>query len=140
VLHGTYRPMSATGTPIPRTPAGLGRRGRNLWRSVVAGFELTEGDCALLLEACRCLDTVEQLQHAVADAPLTTTGSRGQSVVHPLRAELRSERLLLAKLLLQLAVPDPDAAGSSKWDHLSTSARGRMAARARWDNRGTVKR
>jgi hypothetical protein len=63
-------------------------------------------------------------------------GSRGQEVVHPLRAELRSQRALLARLLAQLDVPADDADSGSKWDGLSSSSRARKAARARWDNRG----
>lgn len=130
--------MSAPDTSMPRTPAGLRRRGKALWKSVIAGFELSEGECALLLEACRCLDDIEALQHAVADAPMTTIGSRGQDVVHPLRAELRSERLLLAKLLSQLDVPMPNE-GLGSWDGLSASSRARKASRARWDHRGGSK-
>lgn len=121
---------------IPRAPDGIGRRGRRLWRSVVESFDLAEGELALLIEACRCLDDIEVLQKAVTDAPTTTTGSRGQEVVHPLRAELRSQRLLLARLVGQLSVPDPED-GGSQWDGLSASARARKAARVRWDGRGS---
>ena len=135
MLHGHGDHMSAPGAPIPRAPAGLRRRGKALWRDVLSGFQLSEGECALLLEGCRCLDDIEALQLAVADAPMTTIGSRGQDVVHPLRAELRSERLLLAKLLSQLDVPMPNE-GPGSWDGLSASSRARKASRARWDNRG----
>jgi hypothetical protein len=117
--------------PVPRAPTGLDRRGRSLWKSVAATFDLSEGELALLLEACRCLDDVEALQGELVGAPMTTVGSRGQEVVHPLRAELRSERLLLAKLLGQLDVPMPDDT-SGAWDGLSASARARKAASARW--------
>jgi hypothetical protein len=121
--------------PIPRSPAGLGSRGRRLWKSVVGDFDLSEGESALLLEACRCLDGIEALSQAVAAEPMTTTGSRDQEVVNPLRPELRSERLLLAKLLAQLDVPMP-ADGPGEWDGLSASARARKAVRVRWDHRG----
>lgn len=129
--------MSTPNPPIPRTPAGLGRRGRALWKDTIAAFDLSESERTILLEACRTLDDVEVLQQALVGAPMTTTGSRGQEVVHPLRAELRSERLLLAKLLLQLSIPqEAEGEGANKWDFLSASQRGRKAARARWDNRG----
>ncbi len=138
MFQGPGDRMNTTGTLIPRTPAGLSRRGKTLWKSVVAGFELSEGEHALLLEACRCLDDIERLQEAVAGAPMTTIGSRGQEVVHPLRAELRSERLLLAKLLSQLDVPMPNE-GAGAWDGLSASSRARKAAVHRWQHRGGVK-
>ena len=138
MLHGHGNHMSAPSPAKPRAPAGLHRRGRALYKSVTADFELSEGEGALLLEGCRCLDDIEALQHAVADAPMTTIGSRGQDVVHPLRAELRSERLLLAKLLSQLDVPMPSE-GPGSWDGLSASSRARKASRARWDHRGGSK-
>ncbi len=127
--------MSDESRSIPRAPDGIGRRGRRLWRSVVEEFDLGEGELALLTETCRCLDDIEDLQKAVTDAPAVTTGSRGQEVVHPLRAELRSQRLLLAKLVGQLNVPGLEDDGS-EWDGLSAAARARKAARARWDGRG----
>jgi hypothetical protein len=130
--------MSTPSTPTPRAPAGLARRGRALWRSVVASYELAEGETALLIETCRVLDSVEALQQTLADAPMMTTGSRGQQTANPLRAELRSERLLLAKLIAQLSLPDVDGEGG-KWDGLSASSRARKAARVRWDNRGGSK-
>jgi hypothetical protein len=123
-------------TTQSRTPARLGSRGRRLWKSVVVDFELSESESALLLEASRCLDDIEALCKAVAAAPMTTLGSRGQVVVQPLRAELRSQRLLLAKLLGQVDVPADEGESGSAWDGLSASSRARKASRARWDNRG----
>jgi hypothetical protein len=130
--------MSTHAGSTPRAPAGLGARGRRLWKSVLSDFEPSETECALLIEACRTLDDTEALQKEIADAKMTTTtGSRGQEVVHPLRAELRSQRLLLARLLSQLDVPAGEGDGTgSAWDGLTASSRARKAARVRWDHRG----
>jgi hypothetical protein len=105
---------------------------------VFCDFEPSETECALLIEACRTVDDIEALQRQIASEPMTTTGSRGQDVVNPLRAELRSQRLLLARLLSQLDVPAEEAEGGkgSKWDGLTASSRARKAARVRWDHRG----
>jgi len=119
-----------------RAPAGLKARGRRLWRAVTEEFELSLSERELLTEACRCLDRCEALETTTRGASLTVAGSRGQIVAHPLAAELRSERLLMAKLLSQLGLPDSDEAGSSKWDGLTASQRARIASRARWDHRG----
>lgn len=129
------------GAPVStgRAPAGLAARGRRLWRAVAADFDLELDERELLTEACRSLDTCERLEEALRGAPLTTKGSRGQVVAHPLAAELRSERLLVARLLAQLELPDDDGEGSD-WDGLTASQRARKAARARWDNRGGKKR
>ena len=121
-----------------KAPAGLGPRGRRLWRAVTGNFELNDSETALLTEATRVVDDVERLQADLADAPATVPGSRGQMTVHPLRAELRNQRLLLAKLLAQLDMPSCDSEGNP-WDGLTTSQRARKAARARWDKRGGVR-
>lgn len=55
--------------------------------------------------------------------------------MHPLRGELGSQRLSLARLLQQLDVPMPNEAPGS-WDGLTASARARKAAVFRWSHRG----
>jgi len=120
-----------------RAPTGLGPRGKRLWKNVTKDLELGIDEIELLIECCRTLDNCEALEGELRTEPLTATGSRGQPVAHPLRAELRSERLLAARLLAQLGLPDDEGEGGSKWDGLTASQRGRMAVRARWDNRGS---
>jgi P27 family predicted phage terminase small subunit len=117
-----------------RAPTGLGPRGKRLWKNVTKDLELDIDDAELLIECCRTLDNCEKLEEALRTEPLTTEGSRGQLVAHPLRAELRSERILAAKLLAQLGIPDEG--DGNEWDGLTASQRGRKAVRARWDNRG----
>ena len=137
MLQAREDPVSAPAGATLRAPAGLGARGRRLWKSVHSDFALSETERTLLIEACRCLDDIEALQAAVAGAPMMTTGSRDQDIVHPLRGELRSQRLLLAKLLAQLDVPEEAEGG--KWDGLTASSRARKASLARWNNRGGVR-
>lgn len=122
-----------TCTP-PKAPPGLGSRGRRLWRTTVEAFELSEGEQVLLCEACRVLDACEQLAKELRAAPMVVAGSRGQDVAHPLRAELRAERLLLSKLLSQLGI---ELAEEGAWDNMTAAQRARRAARARWDKRGS---
>ena len=116
-----------------RAPSGLGPRGRRLWRQVLRDFEPNLSEIELLTEAARTVDRCEVLETALRDQPLTTAGSRGQVVSHPLLAELRAERQLLSRLLGQLAIPEPEA---GDWDGLTASQRSRRAARIRWDRRG----
>lgn len=118
----------------PRPPAGLGARGRGFWRRVTGIYELGTDETELLVEACRTLDRCESLSTELAGAPSLSVGSTGQPVPHPLRAELRSERLLLTKLVSMLNLPG-DAAGTV-WDGLSASQRASRAARVRWDRPG----
>jgi len=100
---------------------------------VLRDFEPNLSEIELLTEAARTVDRCEVLETALRDQPLTTAGSRGQVVAHPLAAELRSERQLLSRLLAQLAIPELEG---EVWDGLSASERARRAARARWKQRG----
>ncbi len=117
-----------------RPPAGLGARGRRFWATVTATYEFRPDEVELLAEACKVLDRLDALTAALADAPTLSVGSKGQAVSHPLRAEVRAERLLLTKLVAMLELPG-DGAGAV-WDGLSASQRASRAARARWDHPG----
>lgn len=112
----------------PKAPAGLGAAGRKLWREVLADFALPPDGQALLVQACRTVDELEQLREAIADAEVMTTGSQGQPVASPLFAEARAHRATLAKLISQLALPDeedvPKLTGAQE--------RARNAAQTRW--------
>ncbi len=114
-----------------RAPGGLGARGRRFWRGVTAGFELSEAELELLVEACRLLDTLEVLEAAVAVDGVTTVGSRGQVRVHPAVGALQSGRATLGRLLAQLDLPDEEGASVPS----PATLRARAAAEARWRQR-----
>jgi hypothetical protein len=123
---------------MPRSPAGLGTRGRRLWKAVTAGFDLVTTETELLVMACRTLDRIAALEAELKDAPATVEGSQGQPRPNPLAAELRAEVLLASRLVAQLGIPtdiDPDDLHGS-WQGLSPSERGRKAAARRWVGRG----
>ena len=118
--------MTTTKPPAP--PRGLGQAGRSLWREVVGAYALRTDERIVLGEACRVLDTARRLERELLGAPVMITGSAGQDRAHPLLAELRGTRDLLARLLRQLDLPDLDAAGQRV-----PSARHQAAAQTRWD-------
>ena len=109
--------------PAPRT---LGPRGKRLWRDILAEYELTDAELAILLEACRTADLVERLDAAIAGSDLTIPGSRGQVIVHPVAQELRQQRDLLSRLIMRLALPAEDDDGAA------AARLGRAGAAARW--------
>lgn len=92
--------MSST----PRTPTGLDAPGRKLWASIVADFELAEHELAQLEEAARTRDLVGRLRDELDGSPLMLESSQGMRL-HPAVAELRQQRLTLARLLATLGVP-----------------------------------
>lgn len=88
----------------PRTPAGLGPRGRRLWRSLVDDFDLAEHERGLLLEACRTSDDLDRLAAVVATEGVVVDGKP-----HPALVEARQLRIVLSRLVASLRVPeDPE--------------------------------
>ncbi|MGY4869794.1 hypothetical protein [Mycolicibacterium elephantis] len=117
---------------IPRAPAGLSARGRQLWRELHTVYDFTEAPekQAILEEACRTADVVKRLQAIVDGADdIRVCGSQGQPVAMPELLELRQYRSLMAQLLKALGCPDDD-------DVLTRSELGKLGAAARWKNRG----
>ncbi len=116
-------------------PAGLQAAGKRLWRSVLDEYELRVDEAAVLESACRTADYIVRLDEALVDADLISRGSMGQDREHPLLAEARQQRALLARLLQQLKLADlEERAGAPGIGNNSVKAR--AAARARWGVRG----
>jgi hypothetical protein len=116
----------------PRTPTGLGLRGRRLWRHVVDAYEVSPDSREVLVEACRALDVIDRLEAEMRDAPLTVAGSQGQQVAHPLLHELRLWKQTAARLIGQLGLPTLDELEAGVPAGKSRSQMGRDAALARW--------
>ena len=75
-------------------------------------------------------DLVERLATELAGSALTVEGSRGQSVLNPIAAELRQQRDLLGRMLSRLALPaDSQDVGTF------ASILGHRGASARWHTR-----
>ena len=104
-------------------PAGLGEAGARLWSETVAEYTLRADELEVLRAACAEADLIVRLEAVLADAPLTTTGSMGQLVAHPLISELRQHRSTLASLVRGLKLPDESAGESNQQ---------REAAQTRW--------
>lgn len=100
-------------TAAPRPPAGLGPRGRRLWRDITGEHQLDAMQRVLLEEACRAasrLDILDQLLRGEVDVWAT--------LVHDLRtedyelkidgamAEARQQQNILKQLLASLRLPD----------------------------------
>lgn len=119
-------------TDPPRTPPRLGAAGRRLWRSIVADFDLRPDELIVLEKACRTADDADRLDQAVSEAPLLVAGSMGQEREHPLLAQSRQTRALLAALLKQLRLDAAEDAAGTSGKPSSSSVKAMTAARARW--------
>lgn len=124
-----------------RVPPDLGPEGRKLWRDTVK--RMAENDAApdvreqkILHSACQLTDTVVTLKAALdADQPFTT-GSRGQTVIHPAVGEIRATHHEIAALLFRIDLdPFADEAAGSVGITItpqSRSVKARNAANVRW--------
>jgi hypothetical protein len=112
----------------PEAPEGLGEAGLALWQHVVGEFDLQPAEAALLVQACRTVDELEAISEALADGPAVVVGSTGQPKASPLFAEARAHRVVLAKLLEQMALPEVDEDEGRTPNQLRAS----KAASVRW--------
>ena len=76
-------------------PRGLGPGGRRLWKKVTDEYELAEHEQRLLLEICRTADQCDRLYEVTSESASAS----------PAMAELRQQRLALARLISALKVP-----------------------------------
>lgn len=113
--------------PVP--PAGLGKGGKKVWNGIVGVYDLRPDELATLEDACRLTDMIDAMDKAWSDEgkPLTTTGSMGQLVAHPMISEIRTHRMARNALWRQLKLPDTPGGevGASPNQH-------RAAAQSRW--------
>jgi hypothetical protein len=113
-----------------KRPSGLRARGRRYWDAVTGEFDLASTELELLRELCGTLDEIDLLKAVLRKDGVTTAGSKGQVVAHPVLVELRGARLLLSRLAGQLDLPDED--GSTV--PTAASLRAKKAATDRWAN------
>jgi hypothetical protein len=113
-------------------PEGLGDAGLQVWRDITGVYELRPDELVTLEDICLTSDMIEALNEAwVADGkPMTTKGSMGQQVIHPMVGEIRTQRMARNALWRQLKLPEVDApaAGAEPNQH-------RSAADSRWSQR-----
>jgi phage terminase small subunit len=89
-------------------PARLGVSGAAFWRQVVDLYVLSDAELRLLEQVCSTLDDLDDLAAVVAAEGRMAVGAKGQPVVHPAVQEARQQRVVLGRLLGQLALPDAD--------------------------------
>ena len=97
-------------TANARKPAKLGPSGTALWTAVTAGYDLAEHELALLRQAVRTLDLIDELQKA-CDAFGPIVESPQGAKANPALVEIRQQRLTVARLLAQLRIPDDETDG-----------------------------
>lgn len=123
----------------PSPPVVLSTRGRKLWRDLHAVFEFDAHETAVVIEACRLLDTIDSLQAAITTDGVMLTGSQGQLVVNGAVAELRQQQLALTRLLTALNLDAATAGGNGVAMQREISSKAKKAADARWSRSKAVR-
>lgn len=111
-------------------PEGLADGGERLWSEITGVYELRPDELSTLEDVCRLTDMTDALEQAWADdgRPLTTKGSMGQLVTHPLISEIRTHRMARNVLWRQLKLPDVGGAGAVEPNQHRSAAQSRWTA------------
>ena len=118
---------------MSKVPAGTRAPGRRLWKSVVGEFELDEHETALLVEAVRTVDLLDELAAEVRRDGALVDSPQGQKA-HPAAVEARQQRIALARLLAALRLPSGDEGDKQA----SARPQRRSGARGVYGIRGAV--
>ncbi|MFY1582873.1 hypothetical protein ACN267_32135 [Micromonospora sp. WMMD734] len=93
-----------------RAPSGLRAPGRRLWESVTGDYDLDEHELALLVEAVRTVDLLDELERRVRSDGAVIDSPQGLKA-HPAAVEARQQRIALARLVAALRMPAGDEEG-----------------------------
>ena len=96
------------GPKLPPVPPGARAGGRRLWRSVLAKYELEEHELALLREAARLVDLLDELHQVTERDGAVIIGPDDQPRTHPAAVEARQSRIALSRVLAVLRLPEGD--------------------------------
>jgi len=114
-----------------KAPETLTADGVRVWEMVTAKYDLRPDELLTLEDACAATDMIAALSKSWDDdgRPLTTKGSMGQQVIHPLIGEIRTQRAARNALWRQLKLPDdPGDEGSGETNQH------RSAAQSKWSS------
>jgi hypothetical protein len=88
---------------------------REIWQRVTADYELSPHELRLLLEVCRCANTLDFLAADIAER-----GVMLDRKVNPAVVESRQLSIAFARLVSALALPDLDADAAPKYVRTGT--------------------
>lgn len=117
-------------TKNTKPPAVIGKAGAKVWKAITSKYELRADELVTLEDVCAATDMIDELEREWDEdgRPMTTSGSMGQKVIHPLIGELRAQRAARNALWRQLKLPDDESGEGSNQQ--------RDAAQSRWSKRG----
>jgi len=99
-----------------------------LWSSVMDGWDIDAWEKLLLLQACRCVDRLDDLAEAAAASAALVTNAKGEMAPHPAIVEARQQSIVLTRLLASMRLPVGDEDDLTRPQRRG-AARGAYAAR-----------
>jgi hypothetical protein len=90
-------------TPTP--PEDLGASGRAFWLSLAGTFDFEEHELAVVEEAARVKDRLDELDAVVRSEGVTVESPQGVKA-HPALVEARAQEVVLTRLVASLRLPD----------------------------------
>jgi len=100
--------VTTTENDAPEPPTGTGAAGRRLWASVTTDYDLDEHERAVLVEATRTVDVLDELDAAIRSEGAIVDSPQGRRA-NPAAVEARQQRVVLARLLAALRMPVGEA-------------------------------
>lgn len=121
----------------PPAPSGLSARAKRVWTRTLENYELRQDELSLLEDYCLEITIVDNLQSALATAPLMVRASHGGEAINPIYSELRMHRQTMMQLWKALKLPDLEAGEEADQEDdrvvpMSREDSARKAANARW--------
>lgn len=104
----------------------LGEVGQILFDTITADYEYDEDEMTIFYSICRTVDVMDRLESAIEEKGTWVRGANGAESLNPAIQELRMQRKDLVALWKSLGHLDQS-------EPMTTTARARKAARARWD-------
>ena len=97
--------------PIPDddelvAPADLGPSGLAFWTTLTDTFDFDPHDLALVEEASRVKDRLDELDAVIRAEGVTITTAKGDTKAHPALVEARGQGIVLTRLVASLRLPD----------------------------------
>ena len=132
--------MSASQPPavkaVQASPEGLRSSGLALWRSITDTYEVEEHERALLAQAARTVDLLDELDEVVRREGSMILGPQGLTA-HPAAKEARAQSITLARLLAALRLPSGEE-GDEQATARPRRPQRRSGARGTYGIRGAV--
>lgn len=86
-------------------PSHLRKRGKSVWRRLIAENAFSEAELVTLELLCAQLDALDKLDAELATMGVVVAGSEGQPVVNPILRERRETIRQVDALMVALALP-----------------------------------